>query len=80
MKSLKQCKIISYHKRDKCAFSPQHDHPYVAEVYFFGKTREKVIVGTEIYGYLPFCHIYRMKIFFHQDEMILRGHSVQLWR
>ena len=40
MKSLKQCKI-SYHKRGKCAFSPQHDHPYVAEVYFFGKTREK---------------------------------------
>ena len=52
MKSLKQCKIISYHKRGKCAFSPQHVHPYVAEVYFFGKTRENVIVGTEIYGNL----------------------------
>ena len=77
MKSLKQCKI-SYHKRGKCAFSPQHDHPYVAAVYFFGKTRENFIVRTNIYGYLPFCHIYRMKIVFLQDERILHGHSVQL--
>ena len=33
----------TYHRHDRCAFFPRHDHPYVGAICFYEKTEKKII-------------------------------------